>query len=83
MIYIGLLLFFAFKMRLGKNWARVTLTILAVLEVSKLPLEIGIAVGADSLFILYVVLSSLQAVLVVVAVVVIFLSIGLRYFRSQ
>jgi len=84
LFFVGVLLAFVFRVRAGKNWARITLTILTSLYglLGFPSLLMWISVGADTLFILYVVFSLLQATLIIAAIVFVFLPNANSYFRS-
>jgi hypothetical protein len=69
-VFAGLYLLFAFKARAGRNWARITLTVLTVLRV------VVLAIG-------FSLLSALSALVAVVAVVLLFLPASNQFFAAS
>lgn len=83
---IGLLVLFTFKMRAGRNWARITLTVvggIAVLMTLYTLVGIGAAVAAGGLAFASSVLSLLSGLLTVAAIVMMFRSDANPYFNRR
>lgn len=83
---IGLLVLFTFKMRAGRNWARITLTVvggIAVLMTLFTLVGIGTAIAAGGLAFASSVLSLLSGLLTVAAIVMMFRSDANPYFNRR
>lgn len=76
LILTALYLFFMFKMRAGRNWARITLTVLGALGVVFIVINLGSAAAVS------LVISLVQAVLIVAAVVFMYRPDANQYFSA-
>ncbi|MGH3568928.1 MAG: hypothetical protein ACRDRH_23460 [Pseudonocardia sp.] len=85
LVFLGLGLLFAFKMRAGRNWARITLTVLGAIAVLFSLLSFGnsLVVAAIGLIgILSVVISVIQILLIVAAIFFMFRPAAAQYFAA-
>jgi hypothetical protein len=76
LIFIGLFVLFAYKMRAGRNWARITLTVLGALNIIFTLINIRSS-GAINLIV-----SLIMAVLILVAVYFMFRPDANQYFAA-
>jgi hypothetical protein len=85
LIFLGLYVFFAFQMRGGKNWARITLTVLGALSVIFGLIGIGgysALLASGFLGVLSVIISLAQLVLIVAAIYFMFRPAANAYFTT-
>jgi hypothetical protein len=76
LIFIGLFVLFAYKMRAGRNWARITLTVLGALSV------VSTLFGLSSASGLHLVVALIQMVLILVAVYFMYRPDANQYFAA-
>ncbi len=83
MIFLALYLFFAFKMRAGRNWARITLTVLSALSILSVT-STGSVTVADRTYSssLSTTTGWIGAALAVAAIVLMFMAPSNEYFRT-
>ena len=77
LLFAGLKLFFLFKMRSGRNWARVTLTVFGGLSILLTVVSLGQASGIEAGF------GLVGAILIVAAIVFMFTGGARDYFASR
>jgi len=77
LIFIGLYLLFAYKMRAGRNWARITLTVLGALGILFTLLSLANSGGLE------IAVRLIQAVVVIVAVYFMFRPDSNQYFNAS
>ncbi len=85
LVILALYLFFVFQMRKGKNWARITLTVLGALNVVFTLIGFASAsalVGTGALGLLNVLISVVGALLVVAAIYFMFRPAANAYFTA-
>lgn len=85
LVFLGLGLLFAFKMRAGRNWARITLTVLGVIAVLFSLLSFGdllVMAGTGSIGTLSVVISVIQNLLIIAAIYFMFRPAAAQYFAA-
>ncbi len=80
LIFAALYLLFAFKMRQGRNWARITLTVLGGIGV--LMGVLGLLFSTGALGVLGLLLSIVQLVLIVAAIYFMFRPAANAYFTA-
>jgi hypothetical protein len=76
LIFIGLYLLFAYKMRAGRNWARITLTVLGALGIVFTLASLSSSGGVE------IAVRVIQAVVVVVAIYFMFRPDSNQYFNA-
>jgi hypothetical protein len=76
LLFIGLYLLFVYKMRAGRNWARITLTVLGGLSV------VFTLIGAGQSGALVLIVGLIQAVLIVAAVYLMYRPDANQYFAA-
>ena len=77
LIFIGLFVLFAYKMRAARNWARITLTVLGALSV------VSTLFGLSSASGLHLVVALIQMVLILVAVYFMYRPDANQYFAAR
>lgn len=85
LVFLGLGLLFAFKMRAGRNWARITLTVLGSIAVLFSLLSFGDSpgvAGVGQTTVLFVVISVIQILLIVAAIFFMFRPAAAQYFAA-
>jgi hypothetical protein len=83
-IFAGLFLFFAFKMRAGRNWARITLTVLAGLSVLQaFGLRSRVTVNNRVYETQHVWQGLIGGALSLAAIVLMYLAVSNRYFATM
>lgn len=85
LVFLGLGLLFAFKMRAGRNWARITLTVLGAIAVLFSLLSFGSSsavAGVGLVGILSVVITVIQTLLIIAAIYFMFRPAAAQYFAA-
>ena len=77
LIFIGLFVLFAYKMRAGRNWARITLTVLGALSV------VSTLFGLSSASGLHLVIALIQMVLILVAIYFMYRPESNQYYAAN
>jgi len=82
-IFAGLFLLFAFKMRAGRNWARITLTVLAGLSlIQAFGIRTSVSVNNRVYETQHVWQGVVGAVLALAAIILMYLTVSNRYFSA-
>ncbi|HET9138686.1 hypothetical protein [Actinophytocola sp.] len=77
LIFMGLFLLFAYKMRAGRNWARITLTVLGALGIISSLANLRLAGGLE------LVISLIQAAVILGAIVFMYRSDSNQYYNAS
>jgi cytochrome c biogenesis protein ResB len=82
LVILGLVVALVFQMRKGKNWARITLTVLGALGVLSSVRGIGDAFSAEGIGPVIGIVSLLQVLLVIGAIVLMYMKDANPYFQQ-